>query len=469
MTQATPTIGAGQSGLAYRNADNDGKKALLNHHKGASAPSYAEAGIIWIDDTATPWLLKIYDGADWIVLGEVDAASNAFIVLGEVDAASNAFNPYIGTASSRVLNDAADTGAANAYAVAPVPAIAAYATGQAVLLRPAHASTGAATLAVSGLAAKNIKLPDGANPASGALVTTGVYLLVYDGTNFVLLNAAATTVPVTQGGTGVTSTTAYAVLCGGTTGTGPLQSIAGVGTSGQVLTSNGAGAKPTFQTPAAAGVATVQKQIFTGSGTYTPTAGMLYCIIEMVGGGGGGGGTNGNNAFAGGGGAGSYARSVVTAAAIGASKSVTVGAAGTAGANTGGNGGTGGASSVGTIITTNGGAGGTGDTTGTAAAHTSTGGAGGAAGTADVGIVGGAGANGEQVAAGTGWVNMQGSGADSMMGSGSVLVISGGAAPAAVLGVAATGYGAGGGGARGTSKAGGAGTIGLVVITEFCA
>lgn len=54
--------------------------------------------------------------------------------------------------------------------------------------------------------------------------------------------------PVAQGGTGVTSTTAYAVLCGGTTSTGNLQSIAGVGTTGQVLTSNGAGALPTFTT-----------------------------------------------------------------------------------------------------------------------------------------------------------------------------------------------------------------------------
>lgn len=62
-------------------------------------------------------------------------------------------------------------------------------------------------------------------------------------------NATNTSNPITvaQGGTGVASTTAYAVLCGGTTSTGALQSIAGVGTSGQVLTSNGAGALPTFQ------------------------------------------------------------------------------------------------------------------------------------------------------------------------------------------------------------------------------
>lgn len=58
------------------------------------------------------------------------------------------------------------------------------------------------------------------------------------------------TAVVSGGGTGVTSATPYAVLCGGTTSTSALQSIASVGTSGQVLTSNGAGALPTFQTAA---------------------------------------------------------------------------------------------------------------------------------------------------------------------------------------------------------------------------
>lgn len=53
---------------------------------------------------------------------------------------------------------------------------------------------------------------------------------------------------VAKGGTGVASTTAFAVICGGTTATGPLQSIASVGTAGHALISNGAGALPTFQT-----------------------------------------------------------------------------------------------------------------------------------------------------------------------------------------------------------------------------
>lgn len=52
---------------------------------------------------------------------------------------------------------------------------------------------------------------------------------------------------VARGGTGLGSATAYAVLCGGTTSTGAFQSIASVGSSGQVLTSNGAGALPSFQ------------------------------------------------------------------------------------------------------------------------------------------------------------------------------------------------------------------------------
>lgn len=69
--------------------------------------------------------------------------------------------------------------------------------------------------------------------------------------------------PVANGGTGRASHTAYAVLCGGTTGTGAQQSVAGVGTAGQVLTSNGAAALPTFQTFSA--LPTVQTTSVTGA------------------------------------------------------------------------------------------------------------------------------------------------------------------------------------------------------------
>jgi hypothetical protein len=54
---------------------------------------------------------------------------------------------------------------------------------------------------------------------------------------------------VSNGGTGVTSLTPYAVVAGGTGATTPVQQVSGLGTSGQVLTSNGAAQLPTWQTP----------------------------------------------------------------------------------------------------------------------------------------------------------------------------------------------------------------------------
>lgn len=63
-----------------------------------------------------------------------------------------------------------------------------------------------------------------------------------------IYRASGTDVPVSDGGTGVSSLTAYAPLFGGTTSTGSVQSGT-VGTAGHVLTSNGAGAIATFKNP----------------------------------------------------------------------------------------------------------------------------------------------------------------------------------------------------------------------------
>jgi hypothetical protein len=62
------------------------------------------------------------------------------------------------------------------------------------------------------------------------------------------------TLGVDQGGTGLTTTTPYSIVFSGTTATGLFQAAAGPGTATHVLTSNGAGALPTFQAPAASGV-----------------------------------------------------------------------------------------------------------------------------------------------------------------------------------------------------------------------
>ena len=111
----------------------------------------------------------------------------------------------------------------------------------------------------------------------------------------------------------------------------------------------------------------VQTFVYTGSPQiYTPTAGMLYCIIEVVGGGGGGGGAAtsvpNTSGAGGGGGSGGYSRLVASAATIGVSQSVTIGAAGAAGAAGANDGGRGGTTSVGSgpLVSATGGFGGTG-------------------------------------------------------------------------------------------------------------
>lgn len=76
--------------------------------------------------------------------------------------------------------------------------------------------------------------------------TTGVLSTAVEGTDY--YKPGGTDVVVADGGLGVSTLTAYAPIFGGTTNTGPVQSGT-VGTAGQVLTSNGAGALPTFQSP----------------------------------------------------------------------------------------------------------------------------------------------------------------------------------------------------------------------------
>lgn len=155
----------------------DFEAALQSSNSGTSAPSYAVLGTAWLDTTATPYLLKMSDGTDWITVGALNGSTNTWL-------------PYHGSAALKFIPKASDTGSANAYTVAPSPAIPAYADGQVVFLKPANSNTGSSTLNVSAKGTVNIKMPDGTNPSAGALITTAVHILIYDGTNFILANPA---------------------------------------------------------------------------------------------------------------------------------------------------------------------------------------------------------------------------------------------------------------------------------------
>ena len=112
-----------------------------------------------------------------------------------------------------------------------------------------NGGTGQSSYAVGDLlfASTTTALSKLADVATGnALISGGVGVAPSYG-KIGLTTHVSGTLPVANGGTGRTTNTAYAVICGGTTAGGVEQSIASVGTSGQVLTSNGAGALPTFQ------------------------------------------------------------------------------------------------------------------------------------------------------------------------------------------------------------------------------
>lgn len=300
-------------------------------------------------------------------------------------------------------------GSANAQTLTYTAAVAALVRGQKYSFIAGFTNTGATTLAVSGLTATAVRLNNAAL-VGGEIVVGLSYSVVYDGT-------------------------AYQLMAG------------------------------------YFGVLTVKRQVITSTGTYTPSAGMIFADVEVVGGGGGGGGVpvsaGGTNSAGGAGGAGGYTRGLLTAATIGASQAVTItagGGGGAAGANPGA---TGGVVTFGAILTTNGGAGGA---AGAAAAALSAtiGGLGGASGSG--GNLNLAGNPGNSSWASSGTISVGGNGGNSFYGQGGRGNVPG--AGSALAGNAAIGFGAGGSGGLSvgvaSTAAGGNGGNGVVVVTEYC-
>src|SRR5215471_3226216 len=93
---------------------------------------------------------------------------------------------------SQHLNWAQDTGSENELSVAVDPPLMAYTPGLPLRVRVAHQNTGQASLRVNNLPSRWILRPNGFPLSGGEMPANSIADLVYDGTNWQLLNATVT-------------------------------------------------------------------------------------------------------------------------------------------------------------------------------------------------------------------------------------------------------------------------------------
>lgn len=268
----------------------------------------------------------------------------------------------------------------------------------------------------------------------------------------------------TFGGTGLNTYTTGDMLYASATNTLAKRAI---GSTGNLLTV--AGGLPTWAAPIS--FTQIVQQLITATGTYTPTAGMKFVKMELLGGGGGGGGSGSTGAAqmaaGGGGGGGGYAMGYLSASTIGASQSVTIGGGGAGGIGNNG-GGTGGSTILGSSIISAGGGGGGGAGAATAGGSSSAGTGSGVGTSGSINVAGRPG--GIAITYFVGSFGMSGVGGSSQYGSGgNAIALFGTASPS--NGNAGTGYGGGGSGAGAGNNAaaanGGAGSSGVLLATEY--
>ena len=150
------------------------------------------ATLIANDLVTTTVYWAIYDGTQWELVNPSNGDLTTFTAhkfLGNGTASTAVAAPTtIGSSDTSPMWYAADSGAANAYVVAPSPALTALTVGSAVFFTTANANSGASTINVSGLGVKALDKLNVSALVSGDILATAVYEAVYDGTEWILLN-----------------------------------------------------------------------------------------------------------------------------------------------------------------------------------------------------------------------------------------------------------------------------------------
>lgn len=157
-------------------------------------------------------------------------------------------NAQIDTGTSQF---AVDTGSANAYLVATPQTETAYTDGMLIVMRPINTNTGASTINIDSIGAKDIKTSAGAALVAGDIVVGIPSSMRYSSVSgdFHLIGAPGL-VPVTLGGTGVTSLADGGLMIGN--GTSAIEVVAG-GTTTKMLVGGGASTKPVWTTATGTG------------------------------------------------------------------------------------------------------------------------------------------------------------------------------------------------------------------------
>lgn len=101
------------------------RDALHSGHMGNSRPSYVVSGMWWIDNSSTPWVAKVFQGSDDIVVGTLDPSTLVFTPSGvatpegeDVSVDNSSFNVLTGDNVQDVLqsvDDLANTFGTAAY------------------------------------------------------------------------------------------------------------------------------------------------------------------------------------------------------------------------------------------------------------------------------------------------------------------------------------------------------------------
>lgn len=216
----------------------------------------------YVDDTVVAGAPNATTGVKGLVQLASQANNNAGTAIGST-LASLVATPAV--AAQTIQNSkwkfAADAAVTDAYVIAIVPAVTAYATGQEFIFTANTANTGAATLQVNSLAVIPIKKNHDQALETGDIESGSVVHVVYDGTNFQMLNqqaSMATTASLTEmdtffGITNITGAQANTLVAGPTSDASSLhmhKKASVIGTrdlsaaSGAVTYAHGLGAVP---------------------------------------------------------------------------------------------------------------------------------------------------------------------------------------------------------------------------------